>query len=170
MRTSLLLAALLGATLAATGCSDSDDGVDSPRSDVPAPLAGAWFTGTLSTLDYYDATTDTWVDRPGEGFFVVIDGDGGYETGAIIDTTAGGCTTRLLGDEVGTVTVAGDQLTVYRHWVKTRVTSTCGDDGERTEGEATRQLTWSVDRDGDGVEWLTLTHADDATETYHRWE
>jgi hypothetical protein len=75
----------------------------------------------------------------------VFDADGGYETGAIINSTVAGCTMRLLGDEVGTVTVDGSDLTVYRHRISTHVTNTCGNDGDRTQGEEVRHLRLSID-------------------------
>jgi hypothetical protein len=77
---------------------------------------------------------------------------------------------RLLGTERGTtVTGAGAELTVYRHWVKVHVANTCGHDGERVQGQATRGVTWSIDTDEGGVEWLTLSSDDGTVEKYRRW-
>lgn len=162
------LALALALTLAACG-GGVDDDLDTPRSDISAPLAGEWFTGTLSTLQYYNPTTGEFQDPSGSGFYYVFDEDGGYETGAVIDSTVAGCTMRLLGTERGTLTQSGADLTVYRHWITTYVTNTCGNDGERTQGEATRTMRWSVARDASGVEWLSLTHPDGSVEQYHRW-
>ncbi|UJR85678.1 hypothetical protein [Sandaracinus amylolyticus] len=41
------------AAMAIGGCRN-DDAPDTPRSAVPAELAGEWFTGTLSTIQYYE--------------------------------------------------------------------------------------------------------------------
>lgn len=157
-------------TLTAAACTTDDDAPDTPRSAVPADLAGAWFTGTLSTLQYYDRSTGEWQDPSGSGFYFIFDDDGDYETGAVIDSTVAGCTMRLLGAEVGTVTVDGDQLTVYRHWVTTHVTNSCGNDGDRTQGQETRYMAWSIDQDETGREWLSLVHSDGSIESYRRWE
>lgn len=157
--------------LLAAACTDPDaDGPDTPRSELPAPLAGDWFTGTLSTIQYYDRDTGQWQNPSGSGFYFVFDADGGYETGAVIDSTAGGCTLRLLGNETGTVTIAGDRLTLYRHRITVHVTDSCGDDGERTQGESVRDVAWQVDVDGNGLEWLSLVHGDGAVERYRRWD
>lgn len=167
MRTTIAIS-LVAAALAACG----DDGLpspDTPRTAPPAAVAGDWFTGSLSTIQYYDRYTGEWQNPSGSGFYFIFEPDGAYETGAVIDSTVAGCTMRLLGTEVGTVVHDGDRLTLHRHWVKTHVTSSCGDDGERTQGEATRTVTWSVDVDDAGVTWLSLVHPDGAVERYRRW-
>lgn len=172
LRSTHALLALSSLVLAATACTDTGSGdgaLTTPRSTIDAPLAGPWFTGSLSSIQYYDSSSNTWLDPSGEGFFFVFDGDGGYETGAIIDSLVAGCEMRLLGDEVGTVTVDGADLTVYRHRISTHITNTCGHDGDRTQGELVYHLTWSIDRDADGLEWLSLTHDDGSVEGYRRW-
>lgn len=159
---------LLAVSLGAAGCTD-DTELDTPRSSVPAPLAGDWFTGTLSTIQYYDRHTGEFQNPNGSGFYVIFDPDGDYETGAVIDSTVAGCTKRLLGNEFGTVTVAGRDLTVYRAQITVSITDSCGSSGERTQGAETRHVTWSVDRDTSGLEWLSLTHDDGSVEKYRRW-
>lgn len=169
---SLLIRSLIATPLLFTAaCSDTgDDGLSTPRSELPAALAGDWFTGTLSSIQYYDRDTGAWQNPSGSGFYYVFGDDGAYETGAVIDSTVAGCNMRLLGNETGTVTIDGDRLTLYRHQVTVHVTSSCGNDGDRTQGEATRDLDWSVDVDTDGITWLSLVHDDGSVERYHRWE
>lgn len=164
--TKTLLAASLSLLVA---CTDEDGGFDTPRSEVPAPLAGDWFTGSLSTIQYYDETTGQFADPSGEGFYFIFGSDGIYETGAAINSTVSGCTARLLGDERGTLVVDGPNITVYRDYVTVQVTNTCGNSGTRTQGAETRQLTWSVRRDESNLEWLDLRHTDGSVETYRRW-
>jgi len=167
MTNTTLLAASLSLLFAA--CTNDDGGLDTPRSDVPAPLAGEWFTGSLSTIQYYDDNTGEFADPSGEGFYFIFGDDGLYETGAAINSTVAGCTARLLGDERGTVVVDGSNLTVYRDSVTVQITNTCGNDGTRTQGAETRHLTWSVRRDSSNLEWLDLRHTDGTVETYRRW-
>ena len=71
--------------------------------------------------------------------------------------------------KVGTVTVDGSDLTVYRHRISTHVTNSCGNDGDRTQGAEVRHLRWSIDLDAQGLEWLSLIHDDGAVEQYRRW-
>lgn len=144
-------------------------GPDTRRTELPASIAGEWFTGTLSTFQYYDRHTGRWQNPNGSGFYLILDEDGFYETGAVIDSTVAGCNMRLLGVEVGTVELSGGQLTMHRHWVRTHVTNSCGNSGERSQGQATRVVSWSIDVDDTGLEWLSLVHADGTVERYRRW-
>jgi len=150
-----------------TGAGEPE--LETPRSALPPELAGEWFTGTLSSIQYYDQTTGVWQDPSGEGFYFVLGADGSYETGAVIDSTVGNCRMRLLGKEIGTVTLDGADLTVYRHWVKTHVANSCGNDGERTQGQATRAVSWGIETDDSGLDWLVMTGDDGSVERYRRW-
>ncbi len=169
---------LFVAVLGGAGCASeealpspgSSDAPDTPRSEPPADLAGEWFTGSLSSIQYYDRNSGEFANPSGEGFYIIFDADGAYESGAVIDSIVSGCEMRLLGTEVGTASLAGSELTLHRHWVTTHVTNTCGNDGDRTQGQATTRLTWSVDIDETGLEWLSLTHEDGSVERYRRWQ
>lgn len=164
-----IAATLIIATLAIAGC-DGESGPDTPRSEPPAELAGDWFTGTLSSIQYYDRDTGEWQNPSGEGFYFIFDDDGSYETGAIIDSTIGGCNMRLLGNETGTLTVDGDEMTLYRHRITVKVTNSCGNSGERTQGESIRKVTWGIEEDENGLAWLVLTGDDGSVERYRRWK
>lgn len=169
-RTISLLAVVM---LGAGGCSGSQGAPqtpDTPRSELPAGLTGEWFTGTLSSIQYFDRTTGTFQNPNGEGFYFIFRAGGDYETGAVIESTVGNCTMRLLGNETGTVTADGATLALHRHWVKTRVLNTCGADDTATHGEETRVLRFSIERDETGREWLALVHDDGSVERYRRWE
>lgn len=170
LKTLLTLSALSVLSFAACDADGGTAPIDTPKSALPEELAGQWFTGTLSSIQYYDRTTGVWQNPSGSGFYFILEPDGDYETGAVIDSTVSGCTMRLLGTEVGTVTLEDDILTVHRHWVKTHVTNTCGNDGDRTQGQETRQLSWSVVPDENDLPWLELTHSDGSVERYHRWD
>lgn len=157
------------AMLASACGSGIDDpaGLDTPRSALPANLAGRWFTGTLTSLQYYDTTNNKWIDRGGSGFYYIFGDDGSYETGAVIDSTVAGCTMRLLGKEIGTVTLEGESMTVYRAWVKTHATNTCGNAGDNEDGPTTATMTWSAEEDEFG-EVLVLNN-EFGTSRFHRW-
>jgi hypothetical protein len=143
---------------------------DTPRSKLPVELAGDWFTGSLSTIQYYDRRTGEFANPSGQGFYMIFGAGGTYESGAVISSIVSGCEMRLLGAENGTASLAGRQLTLHRHRVTTRVTSTCGRSGDRTQGPATTRVTWSVDIDDSGLEWLSLTHENGSVERFRRWK
>lgn len=172
-----LLLTIFGALCLFPACSGEDGGgLDpdpsapvTPRTDVPDQMTGDWFTGTISSIQYYDRSSGQWQTPNGTGFYIIIDDDGDYETGAIIETGSGFCKSRLYGVEVGTLEIDGTEVRIHRHWVRTRVVNTCGEDGERTLGPATRVVQWSIEIDETGREWLTFVHPDDGVERYRRW-
>lgn len=166
-KTALSTLFLLAA--AACGGAQTPQELDSPRSEVPAELAGRWFTGTLSTIQYYDSNTGQFLDPNGSGFYVIIGEDASYESGAVIDSTVAGCTARLLGHEIGTVTVDGDKLTMHRAWVKTTVKNQCGYSGDNQLGPETKEATWTAGADDQGRPQIQITDGF-GTSTYHAWE
>lgn len=170
-RSSVVPAISLTLVLAGSACGGAPQDpsqLDSPRSELPNTLAGAWFTGTLTSLEYYDTTNDRWIDRGGSGFYYIFGADGSYESGAVIDSTVAGCTVRLLGKEIGTITLAGDRMTAYRAWVRTQATNSCGQSGENEEGPETIDMTWSLEQDEFGE--VLVVGLDGGTARYHRWE
>lgn len=164
-----LARSVIVALLLAAGCGGEGE-PETPRSTISSDLAGAWFTGTLSTIQYYDRDSGEWLDPSGEGFYFIFGRDGSYETGAVINSTVAGCTMRLLGNETGTIVQDGDELTVYRHRIKTHVENSCGNDGERTQGEATRLMSYFIEEDENGLPWLHLVHEDGSVERYRPWD
>lgn len=170
MFTKLLTSALLAALLMACGRIDDPSLLDTPRSTVPEGLAGRWFTGTLSTIQYYDRNTGEFHDPSGSGFYYIFDERGSYETGAVIDSTVAGCTMRLLGREIGTVTLDAQRLTRHRAYVRTQLSNDCGHSGVSERGPAVEEGEWSVDVDAEsGQPMLTITDPEFGPSRYRRW-
>ncbi len=167
-RSRWALGALLYAT-AACGAAVMDPGeLDTPRSELPSRLAGAWYTGTLSSLEHYDTVNQKWVDRGGSGFYYIFGADGSYESGAVIDSTVAGCTVRLLGKEIGTVTLEGETMTAHRAWVRTHATNSCGQSGEHEEGPETTSFRWELGEDEFGE--VLVIELDGGTARYRPWQ
>lgn len=161
---ALILALFAGAC---DGAIEDPSQLDSPRSQLPSSLAGAWFTGTLTSLEYYDTAKHEWIDRGGAGFYYIFGEDGSYETGAVIDSTVAGCTVRLLGKEIGTITLEEDVMTAHRAWVRTQATNSCGQSGENEEGPETTELRWSLEADEFGE--ALVIGLDGGVARYRRW-
>lgn len=166
---NLMLLAFSSALIACGGSATDPSELTTPRSELPAELAGSWYTGTLSTIQYYDKRNGSWLDPSGEGFYFIFSADGGYETGAVIVSTVAGCTMKLLGSEIGTVELEGDTLTAHRAWIRTNVTNDCGSSGENEDGSKVSDMIFALDTDEFGKERLTLEN-EYGVATYRRWE
>lgn len=78
---------------------------------VKPPLLGSWLYGTLSSIQYYDRTTNNWMDASGASEIVTFTADGHYERTRLLSLTTYSCTSKLFIYEKGTVKIAGNQLT-----------------------------------------------------------
>ncbi len=174
MTLPILRALVVAAALAACGGGSPTLGgeipaLDTPRSAMPATVAGRWFSGTISTIQYHSPIDGTSAPTNGSGFYFIIDADGGYEYGAVINSTVYNCTAQLRGVERGTAVLDGDSFVTHRHGRVTHMTNTCGRSGDSTLGPAVVTYRWSHD-DSTGRERITLTAADGSATTYSRWE
>lgn len=148
----------------------SDSAVAQP-SARPTELVGRWFTGSISSIQYYDPVDGSWADPNGEGFYLILDADGSYEEGAVIQSTMYGCSSKLLGRAVGDWSVEGSQLWLARESGETSITGNCTGSGTNTMGPQTAIYYWELGPDAYGTETLTLKMGDlSPYAAYHRWE
>ena len=164
----LTLFALGLASTACGGAIEDPAELETPRSQLPSALAGEWFTGSLTSLQYYDTANHKWIDRGGSGFYYIFGGDGSYESGAVIDSTVSGCTIRLLGKEIGTMTLDADLMTAHRAWVRTHATNSCGQSGENELGPETTTMRFLLEEAEFGE--ALVIELDGGTSRYHRWK
>ncbi len=174
MTLPILRALFVAAALAACGDGATTLGatipvLDTPRSEMPAALAGRWFSGTISAIQYHSPIDGQSAPTNGSGFYFIIDADGGYEYGAVINSTVYNCTAQLRGVERGTAVLDGDSFVTHRHGRVTHMTNTCGRSADSTLGPAVVAYRWSH-ADSSGGERLTLTAPDGSATTYSRWQ
>jgi hypothetical protein len=151
-----------------TGDADAPAPASSAR---PAELVGSWYTGTISSIQYYDPVDGAWADPNGEGFYLILDADGGYEEGAVIQSTMYSCSSRLLGRAVGDWSIEGYQLWLARESGETSIVGNCSGSGTNTMGPQVDIYYWELGPDEYGVETLTLKMSDlSPYAAYRRWE
>jgi hypothetical protein len=156
----------------ASASSDVDaDPVGPQPSARPPELVGSWFTGTVSSIHYHDPVVGSWADPNGEGFYLILDSDGSYEEGAVIQSTMYGCSSKLLGRAVGDWSIEGYQLWLARESGETSITGNCTGSGTNTMGPEVAIYYWELGPDDYGTETLTLKMGDMSPyAAYHRWE
>lgn len=136
---------------------------------VPAPLAGRWYQGNLSTIQVYDDATGSWAPPNGTGIFYIFEPDGRYTYGGILNTTYGMCTSQLYVQEKGTVSVSGPAFTTHRQAGRSFVDNNCGEDAERILEPEEKLYGWRVVVE-DGREKLVLVWPDGSKDSFERWE
>jgi hypothetical protein len=136
----------------------------------PAALAGSWFDGSISSIQFYDRDTGVFTDPNGEGFYFILEPDGTYREGAVISNTQYSCSMRLLGENQGTWSADATTLVLEQAGGSISITNTCGDSG--TYAQPTKQTVyqWAVEADDYGTETLSLSATDGTPYgRFHRW-
>ena len=138
--------------------------------DAPPVVAGSWFDGSISSIQFYDRDTGVFQDPNGEGFYFILEPDGSYREGAVISNTQYGCSMRLLGENQGAWSVDADRLILDQAGGSISVTNTCGDSGTYPQGAKQSVYLWAVGPDDYGAETLSLSMADGSPYgRFHRW-
>lgn len=160
-RLSLSLSlALTSAALAAPG-----------GSPIQAPMLGSWLYGTLSSIEYYDRTTNKWQDASGASEIVTFTADGRYERTRLLSLTTYSCTSKLFIYEKGTVKLEGDRIT-YRPQEGVNKGYTCSPSNSWSTTEI-KPETWvfHFEKNGSGQDVLVLQNlGGDAQARYGRYK
>jgi hypothetical protein len=145
------------------GPGDGDRG-NSPRTDVPNELLGAWYTGNVSPSSFYNPNTGLgWTSGYGTGEFYRFSEDGEYEFGWMASSFAWGCGTRSLVYLRGTVEVDEAASTITVHPTSGRALEERGCPEHRDEREL------SDDELEDFKDVLTYGFAEDEFGTMKLW-
>ena len=170
MRVRALTLVLAIAALAPLPAFAASPATSPAVSDVPAMLAGSWFDGTISSIQFYDRDTGVFQDPNGEGFYFILDADGSYREGAVISNTQYSCSMRLLGENQGAWSVEADRLVLDQAGGSISITNTCGNSGTYAQPAKQTVYLWSVGPDDYGTETLSLSMSDGSPYgRFHRW-
>lgn len=172
----IILISLAALMLAACGGSLAPmpgPGADpaSNAGSLPSELVGNWFTGTISSIQFYNPVSGSWAPPNGEGFYFIFRADGTYEEGAVINSTQYNCTIQLLGRAVGTAEASGGTLTLHQDNRKVHVTNTCNGVGDNEVGAANTLYTYELKNDENNNYGLFLTQSDGTPyAAFYPWE
>lgn len=78
---------------------------------LSADLRGEWHSGAVSPVEYYNTATGKWAEASGTSVILRMKADFTYERTGLLVVTTYGCTSKLLVQEKGRVTVNGAALT-----------------------------------------------------------
>jgi hypothetical protein len=68
---------------------------------LPSDVLGAWYTGTVGNVQYYDPITGGWADTSGTGSSYTFKADGTFEFAFLETSSLYSCTMRILGYRAG---------------------------------------------------------------------
>lgn len=167
--------AALTTLLVVHGCSKSV--VDPPPGvDVPASIAATWQTGSVSSVNFFNASTGQFSSPTGTGLFYRFDHDGEYEKGMLLQSSLYGCTMTVVFYERGIVTAVegsldeGWTLQLHPTYGRQRSRDTCvaANNFERPHELADETLIAFLGQDEYGYEALFMRWPDSDWSAFHR--
>jgi hypothetical protein len=168
---ALFMILMLGCKSNPTAADDNNNnnGNNTPRTSVPAPLVGAWQTGTVSSVNFYNPTTGSWGAPSGTGMFFKFTPDGYYEKGVLLQSSLYGCTMTFFAYNKGTMTVEGDKIVLYPTYGKIKSVDNCVADNNYDKPDQLKSETmlWERGQDEYGVETLWLRYPDGNPSAFH---
>jgi hypothetical protein len=177
-RRLLISVLLLGLILYLGGCKSNptaaDDGNNNngnttPRTSVPAQLTGAWQSGTVSSINFYNPTTGTWGAPSGTGMFFKFTRDGYYEKGVLLQSSLYNCTMTFFAYNKGTMTVEGDKIVLYPTYGKIKSIDNCvaNNNYDKPDQLKSETMLWELGQDEYGVETLWLRYPEGNPSAFH---
>lgn len=168
---------LFGLILSLGGCKSSptdptdrgNNNNNTPRTPVPAQLTGAWQTGTVSSVNFYNPITGSWGAPSGTGMFFKFTPDGYYEKGVLLQSSLYGCTMTFFAFNKGTMTVEGDKIVLYPTYGKIKSIDNCvqNNNYEKPDELKSETMLWEHGQDEYGVETLWLRRPDTGPSAFH---
>lgn len=164
----LLLASAPGCGSAEGSGGGGDPGT--PRTAVPASIADGWYTGTISSVNFFNPTTGSWGAPSGTGMFFEFTADGYYEKGVLLQSSLYGCTMSFLAYDRGTMTVAGDRIVLYPTYGRIKSVDNCvaANNYERPDELQPETILWELGLDEYGTQTLWLRYENGNPSAFHR--
>jgi hypothetical protein len=129
-----------------------------PRTAVPAELAGGWSDGTSSLVDYYNPASGEWNTGASTGESYTFNPDGTFQWGFLAQSSLYGCSIKAFVFRAGTMTVEDSTITLYPTLARSKSEYSCTP-SSNTDREGPRdphRLEWKLIDDA-GTKKLSLT-------------
>lgn len=169
----LLLGAFLPGCCCCMALGGEDEGAsvqaleaDTPRTAVPEALSGEWrdpqqFNSAARSIDLFDPGRGEWLGDPDAqaGTGMRFTSDGQYVWGTYVTVGTGGCRTRALKYQQGTVAVEGASLSLHPSVHRQKYEGGCSNNVDSDTEQPLTPLsgTWATGVSSDGRQVLQLS-------------
>ena len=129
-----------------------------PGGALPAPLARQWFTGSLTTISFYDPITGSWSPPNGLGELYRFGADGAYTYAGALKIQNGACVSEVSVYQTGIARATDSELELQARFSRTRTRIICGSVSESVSEElpAVTRIAYRVAIGKEGRTELTL--------------
>lgn len=135
-----------------------------PGGALPTSLARQWFTGSLTTISFYDPTTGAWSQPSGVGELYRFAADGNYTYAGSLKIQNGACLSEVSVYQTGMARASESELELQPTFSRTRTRIICGNVSESVSEElpGLKRIAYSVALGKEGRTELTLGGGADA--------
>lgn len=129
-----------------------------PVGSVPVSLARQWFTGSLTTISFYDPVSGAWSQPNGLGELYSFATNGRYTYAGALKIQNGACLSEVSVYQTGVARVAAQELELQATFSRTRTRIICGGTSESVSEQlpAMQRLAYRVAIGTEGRTELTL--------------
>lgn len=157
---SLFAFSLYGCNDSPTAAKDDENDPATPRTNVPGQLVAEWYTGTVSSVNFFNPVTGAWGAPSGTGIFFKFTPDGYYEKGVLLQSSLYGCTMTFFAYNKGTMTVEGNKIVLYPTYGRIKSVDNCVAENnyEKPDELHNETIFWEIGPDDFGNEVLWLRY------------
>ncbi|NUM74481.1 hypothetical protein HUU40_08980 [candidate division KSB1 bacterium] len=149
---------------------DDNNGPDTPRTPVPTALVGAWYSGTVSDVNFYDRATGQFGSPSGTGIFLKLSAEGYYEKGVLLQSSLYNCTMTFFAYNSGTITFKDSTITLYPTYGRIKSSDNCVAENNYLKNDqlVTETIIAKLGEDEWGNETLWLRYPESNPSAFHR--
>lgn len=153
-----------------TVAADNNDGPDTPRTPVPGALVGAWYSGTVSDINFYNRTTGNFGSPSGTGIFLKLSAEGYYEKGVLLQSSLYNCSMTFFAYNSGTITIKDSIITLYPTYGRIKSLDNCVPENNYLKNDqlVTETIIAKLGEDDWGNETLWLRYPESNPSAFHR--
>lgn len=137
---------------------------------MPKELAGTWYAGTVSSVNFFNPGTGQWAAPSGNGLFFNFAADGSYEKGVLMQSSLYNCSMTFFAYNKGKLELSGGQMVLHPEYGRIKSTDTCVSDNNYEKADQLNQETvlWELGTDDYGNSTLYLGNPNGKPSAFHR--
>lgn len=150
--------------------SEDNNGADTPRTPVPTALVGAWYSGTVSDINFYNRNTGQFGSPSGTGIFLKLSAEGYYEKGMLLQSSLYNCSMTFFAYNSGTLTLKDSTITLYPTYGRIKSSDNCVAENNYLKNDqlVTETIIAKLGEDEWGNETLWLRYPESNPSAFHR--
>jgi len=161
-------------SLLIVGCSKNNDSITepdniTPRTNIPSNLAREWYSGNISSINFFNSTTGQFSSPSGVGMYFKFSTDGYYEKGVILQSSSYECSSTFYAFNKGTVVIDDNKIILYPVYghIKSEDNCVSSNNYEKPDQLSEETMIWQLGVDEYHSETLWLNYEGGNPSAFH---